>query len=92
METCKQNLCPICKDYHSENHNIINYDLKKYICFEHGDNYNSYCQICNKNICIACENDHSNHKIILFGKLMPKKENLKNKIDELKNNFDKFKI
>ena len=26
--TCKQNLCPICKDYHSKNHNIINYDLK----------------------------------------------------------------
>ncbi len=90
--TCKQNLSPIYKDYHSENHNIINYDLKKYICFEHGDNYNSYCQISNKNICIACENDHSNHKIILFGKLMPKKENLKNKIDELKNNFDKLKI
>ena len=38
--TCKQNLCPICKDYHSEKYNIINYDLKKYICFEHGDNYN----------------------------------------------------
>ena len=47
--TCKQNLCQICKDYHSKNHIIIKYDLKNYTCYVH----NSYCQTCKINICIA---------------------------------------
>ena len=89
--TCKQNLCPICKDYHSKNHNIINYDLKNYTCSEHGDNYNSYCKKCKINICIACENYHLNHDLILFGKLIPKKEDLNDKVKELNNKVKKFK-
>ena len=89
--TCKQNICPICKDYHNKNHNIIDYDLKGYTCFEHGDNFNSYCDTCKKNICIACENDHSNHYIISFGKNIPKKENLKEKNKEFKDIIEKFK-
>ena len=89
--TCKQNLCQICKDYHSKNHMIINYELKNYTCYEHGDNYNSYCHTCKINLCIACENDHSNHNIESFGKIIPKKENLNNKLYELQTKINKFK-
>ena len=88
---CKQNLCQICKDYHSKNHMIINYELKNYTCYEHGDNYNSYCHTCKKNLCIACENDHSNHGVEYFGKIIHKKENLNNKLKELQTKINKFK-
>ena len=29
---CKSNLCPLCKSNHNNNHKIINYDNKNYIC------------------------------------------------------------
>ena len=60
---------------------------------EHGDTFTSYCHTCQKNICICCENNHSNnHYTISFGKIFPKKEDLTNKLNVLKNNIDKFKI
>ena len=30
--TCKINICPLCKSIHDKNHNIINYEDKGYIC------------------------------------------------------------
>ena len=89
---CKLNLCPLCKDIHDKNHYIIDYNQKNYICSEHGDNYSSFCQTCDKNICIECENSHSFHNIIYFGKILPNKDNLNNILNELKNNIDKFKL
>ena len=87
---CLQNLCILCKESHNKNHNIINYELKNYVCSEHGDNYYSFCQKCKKNICIACENFHSNHDLIYFAKILPKKDELKQNLEKLKNNIDKF--
>ena len=89
--TCKKNLCPLCKDSHDKEHIIINYELKNYICPDHGDNYNSYCEECKKNICLACEEEHSGHSVISFGKILPKKDEIKIKINELKVNINKFK-
>ena len=88
---CKKNLCSFCRDSHNKNHNIINYDLKNYTCLEHGDNYTSYCTTCEKNICIACEREHSGHFLISFGRILPNKDELKNKINEMKINISKFK-
>ena len=91
--TCKKNLCPSCKNNHHKNHIIIDYEYKNYTCLEHGDTFTSYCHTCQKNICICCENNHSNnHYTISFGKIFPKKEDLTNKLNVLKNNIDKFKI
>ena len=89
---CKLNLCPLCKDIHDKNHYIIDYNNKNYICPQHGDNYSSFCQTCSKNICIECENSHSTHNIIYFGKILPNKDNLNGILNELKNNIDKFKL
>ena len=62
------NLCPICKTNHNNNHNIINYNDKEYKCSIHNEIYNSYCNKCNKNICMSCENEHNEHLIIYYGK------------------------
>ena len=37
--TCKMNLCPLFKEKHGGNHNIINYDQKYYICDIHNRQY-----------------------------------------------------
>ena len=76
--TCRMNICPLCKLNHDKSHNIINYDLKNYICDIHNEKYISYCKNCNKNICIYCSNEHNNHEVNLY-----KIENKDNKIKEL---------
>ena len=88
---CKLNLCPLCKVSHDKNHYVMEYELKNYICPEHGENYSSYCQTCDKNICIECGSMHSTHNIIYFGKILPNKDILNNVLNEMKNNIDKFK-
>lgn len=71
---CKLNLCSLCKVSHNKNHYVMEYELKNYICPEHGENYSSYCQTCNKNICVECGSMHSTHNIIYFGKILPNKD------------------
>ena len=60
-EICKSDLCLKCKSKHNNNHKIINYNDKEFICNLHNKQYNSYCNKCKKNICIICENNHNNH-------------------------------
>ena len=78
---CKINLCPICKSNHDQSHNIINYDLKYFICEKHNENYISFCNNCLKNMCALCmeEDNDNNHKIDIY-----KRPNINNKINELK--------
>ena len=70
--TCKLNICPLCKSNHDKNHNIIDYDNKNYICEHHNEIYSLYCNECKQNICMHCENEHNKHKIISCGKIFPK--------------------
>ena len=91
MKTCKVNICPLCKESHGQNHIIINYELKNFICDKHGDNYNLYCDTCRQNICICCENEHENHEIISFGKIIPNKNEINNYLNILKDDISKFK-
>ena len=88
---CKKNLCPLCKSNHNNNHNIINYEQKNYICSEYYDNYSLYCKTCKKNLCVACENEHVLCETITFGKIFPNQNDLNNKKNELKNAIKKFK-
>ena len=66
---CNSCLCPLCKSIHDQNHEIIIYDNKNYICSKHNENYTKYC--CNKNICIECEKEHKSHSSIYYGDLLP---------------------
>ena len=89
--TCNINLCPLCKSKHDENHIIINYDDKNYICNKHNESYNKYCKKCNENICIICENEHNNHEIIDFVKILLNKNELIKGMEELKLIIDELK-
>ena len=86
---CEIILCPICKLKHNEAHILIDYELKNYICNIHGEEYISYCEACNMNLCDKCEIDHKNHNYYSLTKLITNKENnineLRIKIDNLKN-------
>jgi len=83
---CNIQLCPLCKSMHDQNHDIIIYDNKNYICSKHNENYTKYC--CNKNICIECEKEHKSPSSIYYGDLLP--DNFeKNNINEIIDLFKK---
>ena len=68
--TCNINIFPLCIPLHDkedEEHIIINYDDKNFICKIHSDSFIKYCKTCNENICIACENNHKDHDILDLG-------------------------
>ena len=87
---CKINLCPLCKKEHEKDHNVYDYEQKKYKCEIHNDSYNSFCKTCNKNICMMCEGDHNNHNIIYFGKIISNINYINEKKDELRKLINTF--
>ena len=88
--TCKKNLCLLCKERHDNRHNIINYDDINYICEKHNYPYSLYCKSCKDNICILCEKEHEKHNTISFGKIIPNKEKIKNSLNEFRKKIDTF--
>ena len=56
--SCNSKLCLSCKSIHDNNHKIINYNERNYICKKHNENYIKYCTICKNNLCKSCENFH----------------------------------
>jgi len=88
---CKINICNLCISIHDNNHNIIEYEKKNYICENDGEHFTSYCQTCKKNLCVSCENDHSQHEVIPFSKLMKNKNELIKQNTNLKKDVDNFK-
>ena len=41
--SCKNNICVLCKSSHDQNHNIIKYEQKNYVCSKHNELYTKYC-------------------------------------------------
>ena len=67
---CNKNISTLCKTKNNNNnHIIINYENKNYICKKHNEFFTKYC--CNENICIECHNEHKNHNSIYFGDILP---------------------
>ena len=89
--TCISNLCPDCKLKHDQNHKIIDYDKKNYICNKHKKNFVKYCENCKEDICLSCESSHRNHKLIYFGDVLPDGKMTK-ELNELKDNIDSINI
>ena len=87
---CNINLCLLCKSNHDKNHKIINYKQINYICEKHNREYINYCKECKMNICMLCNNEHKNHDIIFIGDIIINKNEIENKIKEIKENIDKF--
>jgi protein-L-isoaspartate(D-aspartate) O-methyltransferase len=80
---CKKKLCPLCKGKHDTSHNLINYNQINFICQKHNDFFLKYCNKCNLNICMSCEEEHEDHDTLYFGSIIPKEKDLKNYIEEL---------
>ena len=89
-DICKIDLCPMCKGNHDNNHKIINYNDKEYICNIHNEKYNSYCKECKKNICMLCENNHNEHEIIYYGKLIIEENKIIKRMEEIKKEIEIF--
>ena len=88
--SCKQFLCPLCKNSHDKSHPVINYDDKCFICENHGKYYTKYCNQCKINICVLCEIDHKSHNMIYYNDIMPNKEIVVDSIKELEDKINKF--
>ena len=89
---CKQNLCPLCKSQHNKEHEIINFDEKNYICEEHNEKFNSYCNNCKKNLCLICESEHQDlENIIEFKNIIKKYDAFNSQIEVLKQEIKNLK-
>jgi hypothetical protein len=88
---CKMNLCPSCKSNHDNSHNIIDYELRNYMCEEHNAQYKSYCKNCKKNICESCLDNHKDHEIYEYDNIEDKNQKIK-ELNELKEKIDIFNI
>ena len=87
---CNINLCPLCKVKHDNNHKIINYDNKNYICNMHNKTFTKYCKDCKLNICMKCWKDHKDHSFIDLGDIIINEEDNINKKNELNINIKKL--
>ena len=90
--TCKENLCPLCKSSHDSTHFIIDYEQKDYICEIHNEAFMKYCTFCKKNICLLCSNEHKTHETISFETLIPDMNEIKDVMNKLRKEIDVFKV
>ena len=88
--SCQIILCPLCKSSHDKNHKLIDFKERNLRCYYHNEDYIKYCTKCKLNICMACENEHKDHNIVYFGDIFTDKEKIKNDINEIKSNIEKF--
>ena len=92
--TCKQNLCPICKSIHNNNHLILDYDKANYICQIHNEIYHSYCNKCKINLCKICKENHNknhnNYEVIDYENINLNKEEINQKLIEFRKKIDIF--
>ena len=90
--SCKKNLCPLCKENHCKEHDIIEYNKKDYICNFHNENFYSYCNKCKVNLCMFCESEHKDKEnIINFKDILTNKNMIKSQVNELRAKIDTFK-
>ena len=89
--TCNKKICPLCKSIHDPRHKIINHDDKFYYCTKHYENFVSYCEKCNVNLCSLCD-EHKTHKKKSFIDIVPDKKKIIEKKNQLKKDVDLFKI
>ena len=87
------NICPLCKSSHDKKHMIINYDDKNYICSKHNDEkFTTFCKICKMDICMLCEDEHKEHDIIDYRKILIKNDDIINSMKDLNDVIENFKF
>jgi WD40 repeat protein len=89
-EKCNKFYCEICKEKDKlTNHVQITLHKFDSICPEHEDKFVTYCEVCQKNLCIYCLNEHKqNHKFTSLSSIL-----LRNKdIQRFNKQFQKANI
>ena len=83
------NLCPFCKSIHDKKHDIIDYDLRNYVCNKHNKLFQKFCISCQIILCSSCEKEHEFH-VGSIENFSEGYKNHKNRLDELRNTLNKF--
>ena len=79
---CKKFYCENCKE--KNNHIQINLHKFDSFCVDHDDKIISYCEICAKNLCTYCQNEHNkNHKILSLSNLLLNNKEIDNYSNQL---------
>jgi len=90
--SCKKNICPLCKSKHNQDHDIIDYEQKDFICIIHNEKFTSYCKNCKLNLCIECESSHQDKEnIVMYRDILPDKDKIASQINELRIMIDQYK-
>ena len=85
---CNKNICLLCKSKHDNNHKIIDYDRKNYICNNHNEIYISYCNECKINLCLQCEIEHNSHEIINYRNILPDPNKINEELKEFRHKIE----
>ena len=94
--SCGVLICKKCEKRYHSTHNKIPLLQKNFICLLHKKTFSSFCNKCNKNICIDCVlKEHIQHKkdIIYFEKIIPKEQDIKiwkKNLEKIKYDKEKF--
>ena len=81
-----EKLCPLC--YKIKKNGLTKYKNKLFNCYRHNNECISYCNNCHTNLCESCEEEHQNHKIVIYKKIKPNEK----KINEIKLDIEENKI
>ena len=88
---CRKNICIECLDEHVKLHDkkynkyVIDYNIDNYECCLHKKPFISFCESCQEDLCEDCKkNNHKNHIIIVFNKVLPDKNGIVTKKEKLK--------
>ena len=90
-----------CNDHsktHAENlmneHKIIKYSEKNYICSLHNINFSSYCEKCKFDLCNNCEKSHiaQKHRVIKYDKMIPDIKLIEDELTEINQKIARAKI
>ena len=93
-ENCMKDHIKICTEEKKGIHNSIKFAEKdeKCCCFKEYNKFWFFCQNCQKNLCMNCKGEHSNHKTFKQAEGLPKDEleEIKKKLDIQKRNYEKI--
>ena len=91
---CKINLCKDCEEIHLKEFNkkkrnkhleyIKEFKLENFQCLIHKKNFNSFCQICEKDLCCECRIEHQCGKIKEYSEMISDINELSGKRENLK--------
>ena len=64
--SCKKYLCTLCRSSHDKKHDIIEFNQRNYICFNHNEKFSSFCKNCKINLCMECEAEHKDRQNLIY--------------------------